>query len=511
MAPAAAQTLITALEAVGTLESPYRVEISPRTSGRIEYLEAREGDTVRPGQVLVRIDPSELQGQVLQQQAAVAQARSRLAEAQLGQAPAEVNVAGQIRQQRASLTSARAELTQVQSSYSATVAASQAAVADAEARVKSAQAQVRNAEAELGRQQANLRNAQTRFNRIDGLYRQGFIAAQDVDDARTAVEVQQGSVEVAQGQLAAARSAVTAAQQQVRAAQAQLTIAKRKGVADIAAARARVTQSQAGVSIASANRAQSPAYQQNLSALQAGVQAAQAQLSQAQSRLGETVLRSSVAGTVTSRSADPGALASPGTPVLVVQFLDWLYVTSSLPIERVSEVFVGQPVEVRVDALPNQVFQGKISNINPVADVQNRQFGIRVRLANPGQRLKPGMYGRVSVVTKRIAAEVTVPREAVKTTPEGGSTVTVIAEDGTASVREVTVGASDSKVIQLLSGVRPGEKVVTLSYMPIRDGQKVRLPGQRGGGEGGPGGQGGGSGGAPAGGRREGGGSGGPR
>lgn len=110
------------------------------------------------------------------------------------------------------------------------------------------------------------------------------------------------------------------------------------------------------------------------------------------------------------------------------------------------------------------------------------------------------MYGRVSIQTDRVNANVVVPREAVKTNAQGVSTVTVVDAEDVAHVREVKLGAADSQVTEILSGVQPGDRVVTLSYRPVQDGQKVRLAGA-GGGSGGEGGRGRGGAGKQAGGK----------
>ncbi|HVL39141.1 MAG TPA: efflux RND transporter periplasmic adaptor subunit [Fimbriimonadaceae bacterium] len=475
VAVAGPETIVASLSAVGTAESLHRVEISPKTSGRIEYLQVREGDQVRRGEVLVRIDPSELQAQVLQQQAALAEARSRLARAQINQAPTEVGVQSQIQQQRAALSSAQAEFTQVQRNQEAQIAAADAGVADARSKLTGAEAQVRNAEAELNRQQANLKNSEARLARVEELYRQGFIAAQEVDDARTAVEVQRRSVDVARGQVQAAQSAVSSAQSQVKAAESQAAIVRRTSTAAIETARARVRQAEAAVDVATANRAQSPAYRQNIAALASSVKAAEAQLAQARARLSETTLRSPIDGVVTARMGDPGALASPGQPVVVVQSMGSIYVSASVALEESAQAIVGTQVEVRFDALPDDVFRGPISHVNPAADLQSRRVSFRVLLDNPAQRIKPGMFGRVEVPTRRVAAEVTVPREALRTTPDGAATVTVVDAADNAHVREVETGAANGRYVQITRGIQAGERVVTLAYRPVRDGQKVSV------------------------------------
>jgi RND family efflux transporter MFP subunit len=284
---------------------------------------------------------------------------------------------------------------------------------------------------------------------------------------------------------------VESARAQRAASNNQLAITKRKGLADIEAARARVTQARAQLDVASANRSQTPAFQQNLAALRASVTAAQAQLRQARTRAGDTVLKSPIEGSVTARGMDPGALASPGTPILTVQFLDWLYVTSSLPLEQSASVYKGQAAQITLDALPGRMFGGRVTQVNAAADPESRQFGVSVRVENAGRLIKPGMYGRMRLVTRTFTAPVVVPREAVKESPEG-TTVTVVDKEGTAEVRKVAVGVSDPTGTQILSGVRSGEQVIILSFQPVADGQKVRTGNEREGGGGGAGRPGGG-------------------
>lgn len=461
VATASSRIIIQSLQSVGNIESPYKIEISPKTAGRIEYLQAREGDVVTPGEVLLKIDPSDLRGALLQQMASAAEARSRLAQAKITQGSTNVGVTSQIQQQQAGLGSSQANYNQVVQNYNAQVAAAQA-------QVSASQSGVANAQAALNKENSNLANAQTKYDRTYNLYKQGFAAAQDVDDAKTTLEVQKGSVGVAQAQLAAARSQLDAQQQ-------NLSIVKRKGVSDIAASKAALTQSKATLQVATANRSQMPAYQQNLAALQSQVDAAAAQVNQAQSKLSDTVIRSTIAGTVTARKADPGALATPGTPVLEVQYLDWLYVTATLPIDSSSQIHSGQIAQITIDALPGKTFEGAITNINPAADPQSRQFGLKVKLDNKDHVILPGMYARLNIVTNKVKASVVVPREALKTDSSGATTVTVVDKGNVAHVMPVKLGASDDKGTEILEGIEPGDKVVVLAYTPVKDGQKVTL------------------------------------
>jgi HlyD family secretion protein len=479
VAVAAAQVrdIVPTFESVGSVESPFNVKIAAKVTGRVEFLQVRQGDPVTQGQVLVRTDPSEIQAMVLQQQAALAQAHHRLSQALLTQNPANVQVSTQIKQQEAALGSAEADYDQVSNSNQAQIAAAEAVVTDAKGRVNSAEAAIGNALAGIRSAQANFKDAKAKCTRTDDLFKQGFLAAQDADDARAAVDVQQGAVDVASGQLNAAKAARDSAVAQQQSAEKQLDVVKMKGKSDIADALAKVQQARASLEYAKANKAQGPAYEQNLYALKADVAAAEAGLQNGRAQLANTVLRSPINGFVTERDMDPGAIATAGTPILAVQSIRQVWVTVPVPEEVSRSIYVGQPATVRLDALPGRTFTGKVIHVNAAADPMSRQFMVQIAVDNRQDQIKPGMFAAVTMVTQRIRATV-VPREAVAQSPTGASVI-VVSQTNVAQRRPVTLGASDADGIAIKSGIQPGERVVVLSAMPVRDGQVVRTGGGR--------------------------------
>lgn len=477
VAAARVRDIVPTFESVGSVTSPFDVKLAAKVAGRIDFLQVRPGDPVAQGQVLVRTDPSEIQAQVAQQQGAVAQAEHRLAQAKLTTNPTYVQVSTQINQQAAALASANADLDQVVNSADAQIAAAQAAVTDAKGRVNNAQAAIANAKAGIQSAQANLNNAQVKYDRTNDLYKQGFVAAQDVDDARTARDVQTAAVEVAKGQLNAATAARDSAAAQEQSAEQQLAIAKNKSHSDIADARAKVDQARAALKMARANTAQEPAYQENLAALKADVAASQAALENARAQLANTIIRSPINGFVTERDMDPGAMATAGTPILGVQSVRQVWVTVPVPEEVSRSVYVGQPATVQLDALPGRTFAGKVLHVNAAADPTSRQFMVQIAVDNRQNLIKPGMFANVTMVTQRIHATV-VPREAVQQT-DAGASVIVVNQDNVAQRRPVVLGASDAAGIAIKSGVQPGERVIVLSAAPVRDGQVVRISGGR--------------------------------
>jgi len=462
LSPVEVRDLTRVFNATGSVEAPLNVKIAAKVTGRIEFLQVREGDRVRKGQVLVRIDPSEVEASVQQQQASLAEAQYRLAQAQLNQSPANVAVNTQIRQQEAAVSSATADYNQTSENYKAQLASASANVRDAESQVGNARSAIKSA-------QANLENATAKYNRIFDLYKQGFTAAQDVDDAKTSVNVQQAAVEIAEGQLTSAMTHQESAEQQA-------AIVKTKGLADIEASRAKLDQAKAALEYANANSAQKPAYEQSLAALRSSVDAARAALRMAQSKRADTVLKAPLDGVVTARYVDPGAIATSGQPIIAVQFIRQIWVTIAVPEEISPKLHIGRPAKVTLDALPNRVFFGSIIQVNGAADPQSRQLMARVILDNREGIFKPGMYARVAIETDRVKNAIVVPREAVQRDKDGAFVMVVDAANK-ASRRAVSVGAQDAKGIAIESGVRPGEKVVTMSASPVRDGQVVRTGG----------------------------------
>lgn len=461
--------------ATGTVESPQNVKIAAKITGRIEYLNVREGDRVRRGQVLVRIDPDQVEAEVHAAMANLAEAQYRLAQGQINQNSTDVGVNSQVRQQKAAVNSAKADYEQSRQNYLAQIAAAEASVRDANARVENAQAAIKSA-------QANLDNATSRRDRVLDLYKQGFIAAQDVDDAKAAVEVQRSALEIARGQL-------TSANAQRESAQHSASVVKTKGLADIEASKARLEQANASYAYASANTSQKSAYKQSVAALRAGVDAARAALRSAQAKRADTILVSPLDGYVTGRYVDPGAVTTPGQAIISVQFMKQVWVTISVPEEIGPLVHIGMPASVAFDAYLGRKFSGSVVQFNPSANLQSRQFMVRVILSNDRNLFKPGMFGRVSLETERVKDVLCVPKEAIQRGGEGPA-VTIVEPGNKAKRVSVVTGVSDDNYTAVVQGLEPGQKVVTLSAFPVREGATLMTDGQRGrGGPGGPGGK----------------------
>ncbi len=459
---------------IGSVESPFNVKISTKVTGRIEYLTKREGDAVKVGEVLVRIDPTQIEAQIAQAQSAVAEAEARLAQAKLAQNPNNVGIRTQIDQQKAGVTSTQADYNQVTQNYNAQVQAARSAVVDSQGKVDGAAAQINTARANISSAQASVNNSKSKLSRTLDLYKQGFVAAQDVDDAKTALQVAEGGLEVAQSQLQASNAGLDSARAQKVSAEKNLEIVITKGKADIAAAQAKLDQSKSGLTFAKSGDANIPAYTENLKALANAVDAARAQVRNLQSQLSDLVLTSSIDGFITSRLFDPGSTVTPGQTIFNVVDIKSLFVTVPVPEEAARRLVLGQIADVQFDAYPGRKFPAAITQLSPAADPASRQFPVRVTISNARGEIKPGMFAHVVFSTETIRHATVVPREAVIKTPTGPAVVKVDAEMVAHRV-PVKVGADDTAQLQVFGDLHAGDQVITLSLTPVKDGTKIRV------------------------------------
>ena len=489
VAPVTIRDIIHTFSTSANIESPQTVKISPRVAEQITAITVKEGDPVRHGQVLIQLDNTQLAAAVRKEQALLAEGNAKLLQAQVSQTSVLTPVQTLIRQNKAALRSSQINLRETRESSVQSIAAADAAVADAKSKAASAQASIANAQAALASAHANQTNDNTQLARETSLFQQGAVAQQDVDNARTTASVQTANVGVAQAQINVALAGLQSAQSELRAAEEQDTITRAKAPSDIEAARSTVVTSQSALKNANANTVQTAAYQATLASLRADAQSTQADLVTAQAQLAETVIRSPIDGFVSSRLADPGTLASPGTPILQLQELQVVWVNLPVPQEQIGRVATGQQASVTVDSIPGRTFAGRVFEIDPSADPASRDFTVRLALPNPNSLLKPGMYAHVTLVTQHVRGARVVPLEALQT-DAGGAFVWTLASDMTVHRQAVTTGARDDNGVAVLSGLRPGEKVVTVNAARLKDGEMVVLGGLGGG----PGGAGGGSG-----------------
>ncbi len=207
----------------------------------------------------------------------------------------------------------------------------------------------------------------------------------------------------------------------------------------------------------------------------AAAAAARAQAQQVRAEIGERVIRAPFSGWVSLRNISVGAVASQGTDIATISDLGTIKLDFPVPETMLSAIRPGLTIEARSAAYPDRPFNGTIHTIDTVVDPNTRAVIVRARLPNPDRLLRPGMMLTVGIETAPRMA-LSVPELAV--VGEGDSRfVYALGEDGEVRRTAVRTGMRADGRIEILDGLRPGQKVVTEGVVKVADGMKVRLAG----------------------------------
>jgi HlyD family secretion protein len=203
------------------------------------------------------------------------------------------------------------------------------------------------------------------------------------------------------------------------------------------------------------------------------VDQAQAAVDLAESQLSNAVITSPIDGVVAARGVDPGELVSSAVPAFVV--IDVSTVTAETSVEPgiVARVKPGQRLAVRVDAASTEPLSGTVQSVSPAADQRTQGYTVKIRMANPGDAVRSGMFARVSFPVESRENALTVPNPAVIT--EGGAQYVLTVADGVVRKATVATGISDAAVTEIVSGLSDGDLVITEGQSFLAEGQKVRV------------------------------------
>jgi Cu(I)/Ag(I) efflux system membrane fusion protein/cobalt-zinc-cadmium efflux system membrane fusion protein len=181
----------------------------------------------------------------------------------------------------------------------------------------------------------------------------------------------------------------------------------------------------------------------------------------AQAAVPTITLYSPASGSVVERKVTQGQYVNAGDMLFTVADLSTVWVKADVYESQLPEVKAGQAVEITSEAMPsNKTIHGRVELIEPTANPQTRTVPVHVHVANPGMRLRPGMFVRTKFVSKGERDTLLVPRSAVLDT--GTRKMLYVAKaDGAFEARDIEVGAPSQDAYPVLKGVKEGEKVVT--------------------------------------------------
>lgn len=228
---------------------------------------------------------------------------------------------------------------------------------------------------------------------------------------------------------------------------------------------------------------------QSVDELQSQLDQARAGIAKSQAVIDHMVVKAPFSGTIGIRQVNLGQYLAPGAAIATLTDLDHLYVDFTLPEQDRAELSIDQPVEFRVDAFPDRVFQGEISAIDPQVDPNMRAVKVRATVANTDHKLQPGMYARLRVILPAQPNVVTIPEPAVDYTVYGESVfrLTPVADKKDPNGKPVykaeqtfvTLGSRFDGKVAVLKGVAHGDLVVVGGQLKLHNGAEVILSDQK--------------------------------
>jgi membrane fusion protein (multidrug efflux system) len=207
----------------------------------------------------------------------------------------------------------------------------------------------------------------------------------------------------------------------------------------------------------------------------AAAAAARAQAQQVRAQIGERVITAPFSGWVSLRNISAGAVVNQGSEIATISDVSTIKLDFPVPETLLATIRPGQQIEAVSAAYPGQPFRGTIHTIDPVVDPNTRAVTVRARLPNPDRRLRPGMMMTVAIeAAPRLS--LSVPELAVVGEGERRF-VYLLSDDGRARRAEVRTGLRSGGRIEILAGLRPGQRVITEGVVKVADGMQVRVAG----------------------------------
>lgn len=472
----------------GTVDANKVVEVKGRVTGRLAKLLVDEGDHVTAGQLIAVIDPKETQLVVDQNAAQLRGAESTVARSQIEIAQRRVTAKASYEQAKAKVAQLQLEMRAQPTVTRSNIIAAQTnlatAVAERDRLANSANpTQRRASESALAEAKANYDNAELQYKRQSELLNKGYVSGRTVDSMKLDMDLAKVRLETAQqnldrldsqlqAELAKANEAVEQAQSSLRMAKANAYAPESKRQ-DYLTAVAEMEKARAALQDPDALEKQRETGQATVSQLQSVLNDSRRQLS-------ETEIRAPISGVVTKKLIQVGELAtglstfSSGSTIVKIEDRSGMRVKLDMNEIDMAKLQLGMTANVDVDAIPEKSYHGVIAKIAPSSkDSGNSssssdsvvKYEVEIQLTDADAKLRTGMSAKCSVQVLSHKNVLTLPIEYV--TREGKKAYVDLpsaTKGGKPEHREVTVGAETGATIEIVSGLKEGDKVQKPNY-----------------------------------------------
>ncbi len=210
----------------------------------------------------------------------------------------------------------------------------------------------------------------------------------------------------------------------------------------------------------------------DLDTQRSALEAARAQVATQRATVADRVIRAPFSGVLGLRLVSAGSLVTPGTPITTLDDVSLIKLDFTFPESALSQLAIGQRVNARSEAWPDETFTGTVASIDSRVDPVSRAVTVRAEIPNPDGRLRPGMLLDVGV--ERAARDtLAIPELALQ---QNGTVASVYRVEPGNQVKEVPVkiGSRRFGEVEIVSGLKPGDRIVVEGTVKLRDGAKIK-------------------------------------
>ncbi len=184
-------------------------------------------------------------------------------------------------------------------------------------------------------------------------------------------------------------------------------------------------------------------------------------------------VESPIGGILGRLYVDIGTSVSPQAPIGLVVNMDTVEVKVDVVERDLPKLKVGQEAQVKVDAYPDEVFEGVVEEVSPVVDLASRTALIKITIPNNDHRLKPGMFARINILIDEKKDVLVIARDAL--IRENSSYYVFVVEDNKAHKRKVEIGLQENNKFEVLNGLAEAELVITMGNTRLKEGDLVEV------------------------------------
>ncbi|WP_232826382.1 HlyD family secretion protein [Cyanothece sp. BG0011] len=409
------------VSANGTVEPKKLVNVSPKNAGILKELWVEEGDYVQQGQLIAKMDDSNLLGQLLESEGKLAEAQANLRKLING------NRSQEIAQAEAKLEQLEANLNKLITGYRSQ--------------------EIAQAKARLANAKATFEQAEDEFKRDEILFKEGAISQLTLNEQRAIRDSAKAEVTEAEEELSLMNEGTR--QEEIEEARAEVK-AQREALSLL----------------------REGTREEEIAQARAEVQSTKGSLQTIKTEIEDTMIRAPFNGIVSSKYADPGAFVTPmtsgsavssATSTSILSLASENEILSNVSENNIAKIKVGQTVGIEADAFAGIIFEGKVSQIAPQATVEQNvtSFEVKVELSQEAQQqLRSGMNVSVEFYIDELTNVLTVPTIAV-TRKDNTTGVYIVGSDLAPEFVSIVTGASSDSLTEVKSGLDGSEHILT--------------------------------------------------